>query len=214
MSARPHIVLRDADREDAAALVALWTECAGASVDEGSEAFTQQALWRKPGVAEAAAALDLSLNKPDKRIIVALVNGEIIGATVCDIGTLTPITLTRVLIVTEIQVSPRYRRKSVASTLLSAAATYGEDHNCELVVAAIPVHSREPHRYLTKIGFNQIAVLRAIQSTKLRSRLTSKATNSRDTGKLIAVRRTLRRRQSEVRGSRPRPSDRNVTGAD
>ncbi|AXT84779.1 hypothetical protein C6I20_05945 [Aeromicrobium sp. A1-2] len=200
MSGRPHIVLRDADREDAHALVALWNECAGAGQDEGSEAFTQQSLWREPGVAEAASALELNLGRPDKRIIVALIDGEIVGATVCDIGTLTPITLTRVLIVTEIQVSPRFRRKSVASTLLSAAATYGEEHNCEIVVAAIPVHSREPHRYLTKIGFTQIAVLRAIQSSKLRSRLTTKATNSRDTGKLIAVRRTLRRR-TEARGA-------------
>lgn len=204
MSARPHIVLRDADREDASALVALWTECAGASSDEGSEAFTQQALWREPGIAEAASALELSLSRPDKRIIVALIDGEIVGATVCDISTLTPINLTRILIVTEIQVSPRYRRKSVASTLLSAAASYGEDHNCEIVLAAIPVHSREPHRYLTKIGFNQVAVLRAIQSSKLRSRLTTKATNSRDTGKLIAVRRTLRRRQGHQRTIRPR----------
>lgn len=204
MSVRPHIVLRDADREDAAALVTLWNECADAGQDEGSEAFTQQSLWREPGVAEAAAALELNLGRPDKRIIVALVDGEIVGATVCDISTLTPINLTRILVVTEIQVSPRFRRKSVASTLLSAAATYGEEHNCEIVVASIPVHSREPHRYLTKIGFNQIAVLRAIQASKLRSRLSSKATNSRDTGKLIAVRRTLRRRQADSRGLRPR----------
>jgi GNAT superfamily N-acetyltransferase len=204
MSVRPHIVLRDADREDAAALVALWSECAGSSRDEGSEAFTQQALWREPGVAEAASALDLALSRPDKRIIVALVEGEIVGATVCDVTTLTPINLTRVLVVTEIQVSPRFRRRSVASTLLSAAASYGEDHNCEIVLAAIPVHSREPHRYLTKIGFNQVAVLRAIQSSKLRSRLTTKATNSRDTGKLIAVRRTLRRREGQSRSLRPR----------
>lgn len=205
MSVRPHIVLRDADREDAAALVALWSECFGASQDEGSEAFTQQSLWREPGIAEAASALELALSRPDKRIIVALVDGEIVGATVCDVTTLTPITLTRVLVVTEIQVSPRFRRKSVASTLLSAASSHGEDHNCEIVIAAIPAHSREPHRYLTKIGFNQIAVLRAIQASKLRSRLTTKATNSRDTGRLIAVRRTLRRRQGEPRSLRPRP---------
>nr|MCW2728426.1 hypothetical protein [Aeromicrobium sp.] len=204
MSARPQIVLRDAVREDANALVALWAECFDASRDEGSEAFTQQSLWRQPGLAEAAAALELNLSRPDKRVILAVVDDEIVGATVCDISTLTPINLTRILIVTEIQVSPRFRRKSVALTLLSAAASYGEEHNCEIVVAAIPAHSREPHRYLTKIGFNQIAVLRAIQSTKLRSRLSTKVTNSRDTGKLIAVRRTLRRRQGEARVARPR----------
>ena len=204
MPARPHIVLRDADREDAAALVALWSECVGSSGDDGSEAFTQQSLWREPGVAEAASAVDFTLSRPEKRIILALVDGEIIGATVCDITTMTPINLTRVLLVTDIQVSPRFRRRSVASTLLSAAASYGEEHNCEIVLASIPSHSREPHRYLTKIGFNQVAVLRAIQASKLRSRLTTKATNSRDTGKLIAVRRTLRRRQGNPRSIRPR----------
>lgn len=201
MSARNPIVLRDADRDDAAALISLWSECAAASQDEGSEAFTQQALWREPGVAEAAAALDVNLGQPNKRIVVAVADEEIVGATVFSLNTLTPISLTRVLIVTEIQVSPRYRRRSVASMLLSAAAHHGEDHNCEIVVASIPVHSREPQRYLAKIGFNQIAIVRAIQASKLRSRLSGKATNSRDTGKLIAVRRTLRRRQADALGA-------------
>jgi ribosomal protein S18 acetylase RimI-like enzyme len=203
MSSRHPIVVRDADREDAAALIALWSECAASSRDEGSEAFTQQMLWREPDVPEAAAALEFALRAPDKRIILALQDGEIVGATVCDIRTLTPVTLNRVLVVTELQVSPRYRRRTVASTLLSAALSYGEERDCEMVVASIPAHAREPNRYLTKIGFNQIAVLRGIQVSKLRSRLSSKATNSRDTGKLIAVRRTMRRHQG-ARQLRPR----------
>lgn len=194
MAPRPALELRDADREDAAGLIALWRECAGASADEGAEAFTQQSLWREPSVAEAASAIEIHLQHPGKRIIVALSEGEIIGATVCYVSTITPITLTAILIVTEIQVSPRFRRRSVASTLLSAAASYGDENDCEFVLASIPAHAREPHRYLTKLGFNQIAVIRAISSSKLRSRLTGKVTHSRDTGKLIAVRRTLRRR--------------------
>jgi len=203
MSSRHPIVLRDADREDAAALIALWSECAASSRDEGSEAFTQQILWREPDVPEAAAALEFALRAPDKRIILALQDGEIVGATVCDIRTLTPVNMDRVLVVTELQVSPRYRRRTVASTLLSAALSYGEERDCEMVIASIPAHAREPNRYLTKIGFNQIAVLRGIQASKLRSRLSSRATKSRDTGKLIAVRRTMRRHQGE-RQLRPR----------
>lgn len=199
MHTRPHIVLRDADREDAAALIALWNECAQAGKEESSEAFSQQSLWREPGVAEAAAALELNLARPDARIVVALIDGEIVGATVFSVRTLTPITLTRTLLVTDIQVSPSCRRKGIASALLSAAAHHGEDHNCEVVLASIPAQSREPHRYLAKIGFSQVAVVRAIQASKLRSRLSTKATNSRDTGRLIAVRRTLRRRQGAGR---------------
>jgi len=195
MSTRTQVVLREADREDAAALIALWAECAQAGPDEGSEAFTQQSLWREPDVPEAAAAIELNLSLPDKRMFVALSGGEIIGATVCDIRTLTPITLTRILLVTEIQVSPRFRRRSVAADLLSLVADYGDEKGCEIVVASVPSHARGPHRYLTKLGFNQIAIVRAISASKLQSRLSGKAVKSRDTGKLIAVRRTLRRRQ-------------------
>ncbi len=202
MTGRSPVVLRDADPEDAAALVALWTECASSGEDDGAEAFTHQSLFREPSVAEAASAIELNLVKPEKRIIVALVDGEVVGATVCDVTTLTPITLTRILLVTDIQVSPRHRRRSIASTLLSAAATYGEEHDCEIVVAAIPLMAREPHRYLTKIGFTQVAAVRAIQASRLRSRLSSKATHSSSTGKLIAVRRTLTRRQGDRRARR------------
>src|SRR5690554_5244405 len=99
MSLRTPVVVRDADREDAAALIALWAECARDGHDEGTDAFAQQSLWREPEVAEAASAIELNLNLPDKRILVALVDGEIIGAAVCDVRTLTPITLTRMLVV-------------------------------------------------------------------------------------------------------------------
>lgn len=198
MSGRAPVVLRDAVPEDAADLVRLWRDCAADSEIDGSEAFSAQSWFREPEVAEAAAALELTLSEPTTRIIVALVEGEVVGATVCRLGTVTPITLDRILLVTDIQVTPAHRRRNVAATLLSAAASYGEENDCEVVVAAIPLMAKEPHRYLTKIGFTQIAAVRAIQASKLRSRLSTKATHSKDTGKLIAVRRTLRRRHSSA----------------
>lgn len=194
MSVRMPIVLRDADREDAAALINLWRECAETSREEGSDVLSSTALWREPGVAEAAAALELNLANPDRRIIVALVEGELVGAVVCDINTMTPINLTRVLVVNGLQVLPAFRRKSVATTLLSAAANIGEEFNCEVVATLAPTYAREPNRFLTKLGFSQVSVVRATQASMLRSKLSTKATNSRDTGRLIAVRRTLRRR--------------------
>lgn len=205
MSARPSIVLRDADREDAAALINLWRDCAENSREEGSDVLSSTAQWREPGVAEAAAALELNLANPDKRIIVALVEGEVVGAVVCDISTTTPVNLTRVLVVNELQVLPDFRRKSVATTLLSAAANYGEEFNCEVVSTLTPAHAREPNRFLTKLGFSQVSVVRATQASMLRSKLSTKATNSRDTGKLIAVRRTLRRRQLDSGNIRNTP---------
>lgn len=205
MSVRSPITVRDADREDAAGLIALWGDCAETSRSEGVDILSTTALWREPGVAEAAAALELSLSSPFIRILVALVDGEIVGATKCVITTTTPINLTRVLVITELQVLSAFRRRSVASTLLAAAAHYGEEFNCEVVASMTPAHSREPNRFLTKLGFSQVSVVRATQASMLQSKLSSKATNSRDTGKLIAVRRTLRRRQLDMRRAHQRP---------
>lgn len=205
MTVRPPIVLRAADREDAAALITLWRDCAETSREEGVDVLSSTALWREPGVAEAAAALELNLANPDKRIIVALVEGALVGAVMCDVSTTTPINLTRVLVVTELQVLPAFRRKSVATNLLSAAANYGEECNCEVVSTLTPAHAREPNRFLTRLGFSQVSVVRATQASMLRSKLSTRATNSRDTGKLIAVRRTLRRRQLDSRKLRNTP---------
>lgn len=205
MSGRPPIVLRDADREDAAGLIRLWRECAEASREEGIDMLSSTAMWREPGVAEAAAALELNLTNPEKRIILALVEGEVVGAAMCDISTTTPINLTKVLFVSELQVLPAFRRRSVATMLLSVAANYGEEFNCEVVATLTSAHAREPNRFLTKLGFSQVSVVRATQASMLRSKISTKATNSRDTGKLIAVRRTLRRRQLESRKARQTP---------
>ena len=95
-------------------------------------------LWREPASPRPRLRLDFALRSPDKRIIVALIDGEIVGATVCDIRTLTPVTMDMVLVVTEIQVRLAIRRRDVASTLLSAAASYGEERDCEIVIASIP----------------------------------------------------------------------------
>lgn len=202
MSVRPHVVLRDADREDAAGVIALWRDCVGDG-DSGNRANTS-ALWREPGVAEAAAALDQNFGDGYRRMVVALAEGEIVGAICFQIITLTPINLTKVLLVTELQVAPSFRRQSVASTLLSAAANVGEEANCEVVLTISPASAREPNRFLAKLGFGQVSVIRGAQASLLRAKLSTKATKSKDTGKLIAVRRTMRRRQAESRRLRQR----------
>jgi ribosomal protein S18 acetylase RimI-like enzyme len=194
---RTGVSLREAKPADAAELVALWSECAAANRSDGIEASAYANLWREPSVEEAEQALELTLSAPGRHMIVASVDDELVGVVVFQIGTLTPLNLTRTLTVLELHVSPRFRRRSVAMTLLSAAEHAGEEHACEVVVAVTPAHAREPNRYLTKLGFGQIATVRAIQASVLRSRLSTRTGASRDTGRLIAMRRTLRRRERE-----------------
>lgn len=197
MSFRPPVVLRDGDREDAAALIELWRTCA-LDRESAAPAHTTN-WWREPSVAEAAEAFEKNFGDQDRRIVVALIEGEIVGAICFQVITLAPINLTATLLVSDLHVAPDFRRRSVATMLLSAAATAGEEANCEVILTVSPANAREPNRFLAKLGFGQVSTVRGVQMSMLRSKLSGKATNSRDTGKLIAVRRTMRRRQVESR---------------
>lgn len=189
---RPQIVLRDAEREDAAPLISLWQLCLEHHQSHGGG---QVAAWRKPGVAEAAAAFDFNFGDRSRRMVVALIDGTIVGAICFHITTTTPLNLTKTLVITDLMVSPEARRRAVASTLLSATSGAGEDANCESVNSVVPTSARDVNRFLAKLGFGQTSVVRCAQASTLRSRLSSKSTRSKDTGKLIAVRRTMARRQ-------------------
>lgn len=199
MALRASVEIRDAEPDDAAALIDLWETCAEAVGDEGSEVYTQRTLWRRPSVQEAREAIEFNRREHGRRLIVATVGDSLAAAVAADVATLNPISMSKVMVVTDLQVLPEHRRRSIASHLLTAVGTYAEEHDCELVLASCPANAKEPNRYLTKIGFNQIAVLRAIATGKLNARLAGKSAGSRETGRLLAVRRSLRRRHA-VRG--------------
>lgn len=199
MALRQPVEIRDVDVDDAAALIDLWVACAEAVADEGSETYTQQTLWRRPSVAEAREAIEFNARGHGRRMLVAFVGGELVAAAAADLATLNPITMCKVMILSDLQVKPSHRRRSIASSLLAVVAAHAEDNDCELVLASSAAHAREPNRYLTKLGFNQIAVLRAIPVGKLNARLATKSSGSRETGRLLAVRRSLRRRAA-IRG--------------
>lgn len=199
MALRHPVEIRDVETDDIPHLIDLWESCAAASSDEGSETFTQKSLWRRPSEAEAREAIEFNATTHGRRMIVALVGGELVAVAAGDITTLNPITMSKVLLISELQVSPSHRRRSIASSLLAVMAAHASDQGCDLIVAANAAYAKEPNRYLTKLGFNQIATMRAIPVGKLNARLASKSSGSVATGRLLAVRRSLRRRTA-VRG--------------
>jgi len=188
------IVVRDAEPEDASALIELWGSCVDAVEKDTAEGIGAGA-WREPKIAESAAAISTHNADPVKRLLVALLNGAIVGVVAVRLQAITPIHCTQTMVVSDLHIGPRFRRKSVASVLMSAAVSWAEEHDCELVLTTAPASSRDAHRFLTRLGFGQVAVVRGAQTSALRSRFVGMATSSKDTGRLIAVRRTLRRRQ-------------------
>lgn len=198
------VVVRDAEPEDAAALIDLWRRCVKDADTEGYEGHNPSAMWDEPHVAESADAIEETSCTTTRRLIVALLDGDIVGVVSVGLRGLSPIHTRHTMIVSDLHVLPRYRRKCVASTLMSAAVAWAEESGCETVLTSAPAASRDAHRFLTRLGFGQVATVRSARVSVLRSRFAGMATSSKDTGRLIAVRRTLRRRHPATASARTR----------
>ena len=195
---RVPIVVREAELEDAAALIDIWDKSNAVDYDS-YDSETAGGIRRKPTVAEAADAMSEQLADPDRRVLVAVRDGDVVGAIAFSRQLLSVIHTDKVIVVTDLHVAPRHRRRLIASTLLSAGVRWAEDTDCEVMMAVSPADSRDANRFLNRLGFGQVAVIRAAQVSALRSRFAGIATSSKFTGRLIALRRTMRRRQSRIR---------------
>lgn len=195
---RVPIVVREAELEDAAALIDIWDK--SNTVDYDSyDSETAAGIRRKPTVAEAADALSEQMADPDRRVLVAVRDGDVVGAIAFSRQLLSVIQTDKVIVVTDLHVAPRHRRRLIASTLLSAGVRWAQDTDCEVMMAVSPADSRDANRFLNRVGLGQVAVVRAAQVSALHARFAGIATSSKVTGRLIALRRTMRRRQSRVR---------------
>ncbi len=194
MRPRFPLTVREATLDDAAPLARLWHQAA----EDGGEAGAGHAsLWHEPDVDEATEALRFQLEQPHRSVWVALHEDDVVGAVAASITTLTPVTTTRTLVVTDLVVDPSRRRHGIAWQMLLRVAEHGEENACEVYLAIIPGVAREPARYLAKVGFSPVASVRAITAPALRARVSSRAASS-PTGRMLAVRRSMRRREGRA----------------
>ncbi|MFD1826651.1 GNAT family N-acetyltransferase [Mumia zhuanghuii] len=184
--------VREAVPADAKTLIDLWRVCV--SGDPGTaEATTMTVVaWQEPSVAEATEALGLLDTDARRRLCVATIADQVVGAIQVELAPQTPLHLSSMVIVSELHVHPRFRRRGIASSLMSVAVDWAEDAGSSLVYAWAPSASRDAHRFLTRIGFGQFATVRAARVRILRARAAKRA-SGRSTGRLIAVRRSLLR---------------------
>lgn len=195
---RVPIVVREAEVEDAAALIEVWDQCDAVDHDP-DEAHIPANARRLPSVAEAADALSEQIADPDRKVLVAVRDGDVVGAIAFHRQLVSVIQSEKIIVITDLHVAPRHRRRLIASSMISAGVRWAEDVNCEVMMSVSPADSRDANRFLNRIGFGQVAVVRAAQVSALRARFAGIATSSKVTGRLIALRRTMRRRQSKVK---------------
>ena len=193
---RAPVTVRCAEPADADDLIHVWTQTTGVlDSDDALDRTMGEGFLLAPETQEAKAAIARIAANPAERLLVGCLEGRVVAAVHLRRGPLSPIQQREAVHLSHLLVLPDYRRRGVASALLSAATGWAEEKDSTHLLATAPRGTREAQRFLARLGFGQVAVIRAAPVSLLCSRFAGLATGSRDTGRLIAHRRTMRRRQ-------------------
>jgi GNAT superfamily N-acetyltransferase len=185
--------VREAVEGDALALSTLWADLVphpGAdSVGDRPAEVAAKAVVR-------VAAEDLG------RIVVAEIDGEVVGCAFLRVGLVSPLEEGRVVQLSHLQVAEGSERQGVASALVEASVAWAEQTGVESVLAAVPQNHREANRFLARLGMSPVASLRGGSVATLRARMPvvpafaasrQGGRAGRNVGQVVAMRRSQRR---------------------
>jgi GNAT superfamily N-acetyltransferase len=195
---RNPVQVRDAEPADAGALLRVWGDFRRSSAD------------RLPGrdpEEEAASSVARISADPDERLLVGLIDGEVVGAAHLLRARISPIHTETAIHVTHLHVLGGHRRHGVGKALVEAAVSWAEEKDTSRLLAAASSHSRDANRFMARLGLTQFAVVRGASIGTLRAKLPveppagamATTRNHRSVGQVLAQRRLQRRAQSDVR---------------
>lgn len=190
---RSPLLIRDASPDDAAALLEVW----GSGRSAGPEGVP-------PALHEASVSVARIAADPDQRLVVAFLEDQVTGAVHLAREPLTPIHADTAVYVRHLQVIDAFRKHGIGRALIEAAVSWAEEKNTPHVLAAAAVTSRDANRFMARLGFAQIAVLRGATVSALRAKLPVEppaaarvgTRSHRSVGQVLVQRRSLRRSQA------------------
>lgn len=185
---RTPVSIRMACPDDAAELIEVWTR-SGGDLDRPPASGSCDAR-----LSEATGSIARIAADPEQQLLVAELDGRMLGAMHLRRGPISPLQLAEIVHVSHLYVLPDLRRRGIASALLSAAARWAEEKDSSHLIAISPAQSRDAQRFLARLGFGQMAVVRAAEVPGLLARFSGSHPGRRQTSRLIAARRTLGRR--------------------
>jgi GNAT superfamily N-acetyltransferase len=158
------------------------------------------------GPSEAEAAVAAIAVDPDQRLIVAEVDGRLLGVAHLVRAAVTPLQAETAVHVLHLNVRHEQRRHGVGHALMEATVTWAEEKDSTHVVAAASATSRDTNRFMARLGLGQIAVMRAATVTALRAKLPVEppaaarvgTRSHRSVGHVLAQRRSMRRAQTKT----------------
>jgi len=177
--------IRDARPEDVAGLLHLWSH-------SGRNEATPRPLE------EATTALAQIAADPDERLLVGLIEGEVVAALHLQRAPLSPLHTETAVHTSYLLVLPEHRRHGYARALLDAALSWAEEKDVSHITAITTSTSRESNRFLARLGLGTAATVRIASTAAVRRKLTPETIRSpearRQLGRVLAQRRTIQRR--------------------
>ncbi|MGN6132709.1 MAG: GNAT family N-acetyltransferase, partial [Nocardioidaceae bacterium] len=180
---RTPVHVRDATPDDASALLEIWS---GLARTCDRESVAPQA--------EAAAAVARCAAESDRRMVVAVLEDQVVGAAQLLRAPISPIHSEMAVHVVHLQVREKWRRHGVGRALMEAAVCWAEEKDTVHVMAAASGASRDANRFMARLALAPVATVRVVPTSLLRSRVTPPvAGGGRSVPRVLAARRSQRR---------------------
>jgi GNAT superfamily N-acetyltransferase len=181
-------------------------------------------LWRTTGFAatadalrgadehQATEAVAAIADDPRSRIVVAELDGRLVGAVFLRRTPLSPLVSTENLTMTHLQVDPEVARRGIGSALVEAAVEWAEQEGIESVLTYSQADDRPANRFLARLGLGQVGTVRSGPVATIRAALPGEVavnqrsgrgrarTQSAAVGQVVAARRSQRRLRARNAG--------------
>jgi GNAT superfamily N-acetyltransferase len=187
---RSLVLLRVAELSDAPALARLW----GTAL---RRADAQDHIADVEMIIKAASA------SPEQRVVVADYDGELAGAVLLRVATLTALNLEPTVQAVSPHVFPQFRRRGIGQALMDSAVSFAEEIGVGHIATAAKTASRDANRFMARLALGPHATMRVAPTHVVRAKLAalrpaSTTTSGRQLTRVLAARRSMRRAQSET----------------
>lgn len=185
---RASVVVRTAVLSDAPELVALWAE----HLRPGT---------REAAVADVCAAVEAADADDAARLVVAELDGEIVGSLHVRATALSPMNAELTVHAFGPQVRSDFRHRGVGTALMEVAVAFAEERGIQYVSGSALSTSRDSNRFFARLSMGPRAVLRVSATHVVRQRLGvgrsarvtgGSPTTTRNIDRVLAVRRGRR----------------------
>jgi GNAT superfamily N-acetyltransferase len=137
----------------------------------GTSAGLPSRLPAPPSVAAVEVAAGKHLADPDGRLLVAELDGRVLGMAYLRKTAVSPLHDDNTITVEYLHVSDAARRHGLGRALIAEAASWAEHESCAHLAVVAPAIAREANRFLARLGLGQAGVLRFANTLTVRRRL-------------------------------------------